>query len=100
MPGKLLQTSPPAPARPEKPGELRVIDLDLASYRQIAERVQAVRSVGLSFLKAGIATKNLAFNAQNNTPLANLFVTMLQGLGIEADKFASSTGLLSEVSRI
>ena len=44
--------------------------------------------------------QHLAFNAQNNTPLANLFVTMLQGLGIEADKFASSTGLLSEVSRI
>jgi transcriptional regulatory protein RtcR len=63
LPGKLLQTSPPTPARPEKPGELRVIDLDLASYRQIAERVQAVRSEGLSFLKAGIATKNLAFNA-------------------------------------
>ena len=63
LPGKLLQTSPPAPARPEKPGELRVIDLDLASYRQIAERVQAVRSEGLSFLKAGIATRNAAFNA-------------------------------------
>ncbi|MBA3546759.1 MAG: sigma 54-interacting transcriptional regulator [Nannocystis sp.] len=63
LPGKLLQTSPPAAARPEKPGELRVIDLDLASYRQIAERVQAVRSEGLSFLKAGIATRNPAFNA-------------------------------------
>jgi hypothetical protein len=44
--------------------------------------------------------QHLSFNTQNNTPLANLFVTMLQGLGIEADKFASSTGLLSEVSRI
>jgi hypothetical protein len=38
--------------------------------------------------------KHLAFDAQNNTPLANLFVSMLQRLGIEADKFSSSTGAL------
>jgi hypothetical protein len=38
--------------------------------------------------------KHLAFDTTNNTPLANLFVSMLQGLGIEADKFASSTGAL------
>jgi transcriptional regulatory protein RtcR len=63
LPGKLLQTSPPAPARSGEPGELRIIDLDLASYRHIAERVQAVRSEGLSFLKAGIATRNPGFNA-------------------------------------
>jgi len=63
LPGKLLQASPPTAASREQPGELRVIDLDLASYRQIAERVQAVRSEGLSFLKAGIATRNPAFNA-------------------------------------
>jgi hypothetical protein len=41
--------------------------------------------------------QNLSFNTQNNTPLANLFVTMLQGLGIEADKFASSMGTLSQL---
>ncbi len=63
LPGKLLQTSPPTPANSGEPGDLRVIDLDLASYRQIAERVQAVRSEGLSFLKAGIATRNPGFNA-------------------------------------
>jgi len=38
--------------------------------------------------------RHLAFDTQNNTPLANLFVSLLQGLGIEADKFASSTGPL------
>jgi hypothetical protein len=36
--------------------------------------------------------QHLAFDAQNNTPLANLFVSMLQRLGIDADKFSSSTG--------
>jgi transcriptional regulatory protein RtcR len=44
LPGKLLQTSPPTPVGSGEPGELRVIDLDLASYRQIAERVQATRA--------------------------------------------------------
>ena len=39
--------------------------------------------------------RQLAFNTQSNTPLANLFVSMLQGLSIEADSFASSTGSLS-----
>ena len=38
--------------------------------------------------------KHLAYDATNNTPLANLFVSMLQRLGIEADKFASGTGPL------
>jgi hypothetical protein len=37
---------------------------------------------------------HLAFNEKNNEPLANLFVTMLQQLGIEADSFGSSTGKL------
>jgi hypothetical protein len=36
--------------------------------------------------------KNLSFDSQNNTPMANLFVSMLQGLGIGIDQFASSTG--------
>jgi len=38
--------------------------------------------------------QHLAFDAVNNTPLANLYVSMLQGLGVEADKFATSTGTL------
>jgi hypothetical protein len=37
---------------------------------------------------------HLAFDEKNNEPLANLFVTMLQRLGVEADSFASSTGTL------
>lgn len=37
---------------------------------------------------------HLAFNSENNEPLANLYLTMLQRLGVEADSFASSTGTL------
>jgi len=32
---------------------------------------------------------------RNNYPLPNLFVTMLQRLGLEFDKFASSTGTMA-----
>jgi hypothetical protein len=38
---------------------------------------------------------HLAFDAVNNTPLSNLFLSMLEGLDIEADQFASSTGTLN-----
>ena len=38
--------------------------------------------------------QHLAFNRERNYPLANLFVSMLQRLGLETDRFASSTGTL------
>jgi hypothetical protein len=41
--------------------------------------------------------QHLAFDPKNNKPLANLFVTMLQRMGIEVDKFASSTGTMTGV---
>ena len=39
--------------------------------------------------------QHLAFDRDNNYPLPNLFVSMLQGMGIEADQFASSTGTMA-----
>jgi hypothetical protein len=39
--------------------------------------------------------QHLAFDPKNNAPLCNLYVSMLQRLGIEADKFGSSTGTLT-----
>jgi hypothetical protein len=38
--------------------------------------------------------QHLAFDPIHNYPLPNLFVSMLQRMGIEADKFASSTGTM------
>jgi Protein of unknown function (DUF1552) len=38
--------------------------------------------------------QHLAFDRRNNYPLPNLFVSMLQRLGIETDRFASSTGTM------
>jgi hypothetical protein len=38
--------------------------------------------------------QHLAFDRQQNQPLANLFVSLLQRLGLEIDRFASSTGTI------
>jgi BMFP domain-containing protein YqiC len=38
--------------------------------------------------------QHLAFDTQRNYPLPNLFVSMLQRMGIEAEKFATSTGTM------
>ncbi len=42
--------------------------------------------------------QHLRFDETNNTPLANLFVSMLQRLGIESDRFFSSTGTLANLN--
>jgi len=39
--------------------------------------------------------QHLAFDQRNNYPLPNLFVSVLQRLGLEQDSFASSTGTLT-----
>jgi hypothetical protein len=43
--------------------------------------------------------QHLAFDRNNNYPLPNLFVSMLQRQGIEAEKFASSTGTMRGLNR-
>ena len=42
--------------------------------------------------------RHVAFDANKNTRLCNLFVTMLQRLGVETDTFGSSTGTLTGLS--
>ena len=54
-------------------------------------------NVNLPVLLAGGGFRHgqhLAFDRQRNYPLPNLFVSMLQRLGVEADRFASSTGTM------
>jgi hypothetical protein len=40
---------------------------------------------------------HVAFDRKDNKPLSNLFVRMLQQMGLEMDRFGSSTGVLGEV---
>ena len=39
--------------------------------------------------------RHLAFKRDDNTPLCNLFVSLLQQMGVETDRFASGTGTLT-----
>lgn len=66
MPGKIVQASPPKrgeSGKKEGPaGSFAVIDLDLSKYDRIASRFRTEQREGLSFLKAGIDTRNPAYN--------------------------------------
>lgn len=56
-------------------------------------------NTNLPVLLAGGGFKHrghLVFDKHRNYPLANLYVSMLQRLGIEADRFASSTGTMRD----
>lgn len=39
--------------------------------------------------------QHLAFNELNNTPLCNLYLSMLHNMGVDTDRFGSSTGTLT-----
>lgn len=40
---------------------------------------------------------HVAFDRKENTPLANLYLTMLHQMGIPANRFGASTGAVSEL---
>jgi transcriptional regulatory protein RtcR len=61
FPAALLQTGPPR--RGSEQAEYSIIDLDLARYERIARRFETEREERAGELKAGIATRNVAFNA-------------------------------------
>ncbi|MCB9675883.1 MAG: sigma 54-interacting transcriptional regulator [Alphaproteobacteria bacterium] len=61
LPGRLLQTAPPR--KGEEVGHWTIIDLELDRYAGLASRFEAVQRESTSFLKAGIDTRNAAFNA-------------------------------------
>jgi transcriptional regulatory protein RtcR len=62
IPGRLLQTSPPARTRRSGPGTFRIIDLDLSKYDRIATRFSRDELDERSLLKSGIQTRSRAFN--------------------------------------
>ncbi len=67
LPARLLQTSPPprltaGRGAMDRPGDYQLIDLDLSKYDRLASRFQLEQRDAVSFLKAGIATRNAVFN--------------------------------------
>jgi uncharacterized protein DUF1552 len=108
---------------PGKIEQLKAVELaEFEALAGLLEKLKATREEGVSLLDKTMVlfgsnlgnasshdTKNmpvvlagggfkhgqhLAFDQQHNTPLCNLYVSMLQRLGIEADSFASSHGTL------
>ncbi len=63
LPARILQTGPPRRGVTDPAGSWQIIDLDLQRYDRIAARFAREQDRGLSFLKAGIETRNPAFNA-------------------------------------
>jgi transcriptional regulatory protein RtcR len=62
FPARLLQTSPPKRDEGSGPGTFAIIDLDLSRYDRLAARFEKEQREGQSFLKAGIETRNPAYN--------------------------------------
>lgn len=60
-----------------------------------AARIEPIPNRDQFLARVGFQSgQHLAFDPQDPPPLCNLYVSMLQRLGIEADKFGSSTGTL------
>ena len=94
---KLLQNLAGRPA-----GTERLLDSTMILFGSNMGDSNTHDNTNLPILLAGGGFRHgqhLAFQRDQNTPLCNLFVTMLQNLGLEAEAFASSTATLSEISR-
>ena len=86
----------------EKPdGDARLLDRTMILFGSNMGDSNTHDNTNLPILLAGGGFRHgrhLAFKRDNNTPLCNLFVTMLQNIGLEADAFGSSTGTLNEIN--
>ena len=79
-------------------GDSRLLDRTIVLFGSNMGDSNTHDNTNLPILLAGGGFRHgshLAFKADDNAPLANLFVSILQRLGIEADTFASSTGTLA-----
>ncbi|MCE9564232.1 MAG: DUF1552 domain-containing protein [Planctomycetes bacterium] len=78
-----------------KEGNDTLLDRTMVLYGTCMGSANSHSNVNLPVLLAGGGFKHgqhLAFDQQNNYPLTNLFVSMLQRLGIEAKEFSTGKG--------
>jgi hypothetical protein len=74
-----------------------MLDRTMVLYGTCMGSANAHSNVNLPVLLAGGGFKHaglLSFDTKMNYPLPNLYVSMLQRLGLEVDRFASSTGTM------
>jgi hypothetical protein len=85
-------------AKPE--GDQRLLDRTMVLYGSNLGDANIHDNTNLPILLAGGGLQHgqhLAFKRDHNKPLSNLFVTMLQNMGIETDTFGSNAGTLNEL---
>jgi hypothetical protein len=81
----------------KREGNDKLLDRTMVLYGSNLGNANTHVTTNLPIIFAGGGFKHgqhLAFDRTRNYPLPNLFVSMLQRLGIEADKFATSTGTM------
>ncbi len=82
-------------------GGERLLDRTMVLYGSNMGEANIHDNTNLPIILAGGGFKHgqhIAFSRNHNTPLCNLFVTMLRRLGIETDSFGSSAGHIAELS--
>jgi len=95
---KLIQT-----LATKSDGDARLLDRTMILYGSNMGDANTHDNSNLPILLAGGGFKHgqhLAFKRDDNKPLSNLFVAMLQRLGIEEDAFGSSTGTITGLEHI
>ena len=83
--------------RESKEDGATLLDRTMVLYGTCMGNANSHANNNLPILLAGGGFKHgqhLAFDRQKNYPLPNLFVSMLQRLGLEVDRFATSTGTM------
>jgi hypothetical protein len=76
----------------------RLLDRTMVFYGSSMGDANIHDNTNLPILLAGGGFKHgqhIAFKRDNNAPLCNLFVSMMQRMGVETDAFASSSGRLT-----
>ena len=76
----------------------RLLDRTMVFYGSSMGDANIHDNTNLPILLAGGGFRHgqhIAFKRDNNAPLCNLFVSMMQRMGVETDAFASSSGRLT-----
>ncbi len=85
----------------KREGDERLLDCTMILFGSNMGDANTHDNTNLPILLAGGGFRHgqhLAFKRDSNAPLCNLFVTMLQNLGLETEAFGSSTGTLNEIN--
>ena len=84
----------------KKEGGQRMLDRTMVLYGSNMGDANIHDNTNLPILLAGGGFKHgqhVVFKRDNNSPLCNLFVSMMQRMGVDAGSFGSSTGIISEI---